>query len=252
MEPIPDNIDNDDNIENNDENDDNIENNDDNIENNIDNIDNIHSLYTIDFPEHFNNMILNQWQPVPEPEPETEPEPEIEPHTPVILQLPVNISNLLAPPIHQTGSLEERVIQESFHSEPKYKQVCDKDFINSLSVQKVTPEMAVNRITCGICLDELQVGDDVIELPCRDTHYFHIQREECPGIYPWLKDNHTCPLCRHEFPSEEKQIERTNQESTLQEAPPVERINLMSIITNAIQDHEERLLQQTILQSLHQ
>lgn len=244
MEPIPDNIDNDDNIEN----------NDDNIENNIDNIDNIHNLYTIDFPEHFNNMILNQWQPVPEPE--TEPEPEIEPHTPVILQLPVNISNLLAPPIHQPihqpGSLEERVIQESFHSEPKYKQVCDKDFINSLSVQKVTPEMAVNRITCGICLDELQVGDDVIELPCRDTHYFHIQREECPGIYPWLKDNHTCPLCRHEFPSEEKQIERTNQEPTLQEAPPVERINLMSIITNAIQDHEERLLQQTILQSLHQ
>ena len=217
-----------------------------NPDNNDDNLDNIHNLYTIDFPQNFNEMLQNEWQPVPEPEPGSEPDP----HIPVILQLPVHINNLLSPSIHQPDSLEERVIQESFHNQPTYKQVCTKDFINSLSVQKVTPEMAENHITCGICLEELQVGDDVIELPCPDKHYFHIQREECPGIYPWIKDNHTCPLCRSEFPSEEKQIERVDQTPILREAPRVERINLMSIITEAIQEHEERLLQQTILESL--
>ena len=184
-----------------------------------------------------------------------EPEPEEEQlQRPVILQLPVNISSLLSPPIYHPSSLEERIIQQSFHTGPKYKEVCDKDFINSLSVQKVTPEMAVANLTCGVCLEELQVGEDVIELPCTDRHYFHIQRDECPGIYPWLKENNTCPLCRHKFPSEEKQIvpEESHEEPEpeLSEAPPVERMNLMNIITNAIQDHEERILQQTIFESL--
>ena len=49
-------------------------------------------------------------------------------------------------------------------------------------------------------------GDEVVELPCIDKHYFHIKREGCDGIYPWLKNNATCPMCRHEFPSQEKRI----------------------------------------------
>ena len=72
--------------------------------------------------------------------------------------------------------------------------------------------MVQNKITCGICLDELQLGEDVIELPCKDKHYFHIKNNDCDGIYPWLKENNTRPLCRTQFPSIEKKIE-TNSES---------------------------------------
>lgn len=43
--------------------------------------------------------------------------------------------------------------------------------------------------TCGICLDEKQVGDEVTVLPC--GHFFD---EECVGT--WLKQNGTCPTCR--------------------------------------------------------
>ena len=53
-------------------------------------------------------------------------------------------------------------------------------------------------LTCGICLDELQEGQDVIELPNTDKHYFHIKTSECDGIYPWLKGNNTCPMCREQ------------------------------------------------------
>ena len=70
-----------------------------------------------------------------------------------------------------------------------------------------------------------------------------------PFPYPWLKDNNTCPLCRQEFPSDEKEIE---DQTTLEPIRPVLRpFNLMEIVNQALQDEEERILQQTILDSLN-
>lgn len=145
-------------------------------------------------------------------------------------------------------TFEEQVINQTFNQQNKYKKVCSKDFINSLSVQKVTEEMVEKKITCGVCLDELKEGEDVLELPCKDKHYFHIKNEVCDGIYPWLKDNNTCPLCRHEFPSDEKEIEVSNVEPI---RPVLRPFNLMEIVNQALQDEEERILQQTILESLN-
>ena len=146
-------------------------------------------------------------------------------------------------------TFEEQVINQTFNQQNKYKKVCSKDFINSLSVQKVTEEMVEKKITCGVCLDELKEGEDVLELPCKDKHYFHIKNEVCDGIYPWLKDNNTCPLCRYEFPSDEKEIE---DQPTVEPIRPVLRpFNLMEIVNQALQDEEERILQQTILESLN-
>jgi len=177
---------------------------------------------------------------------------------PIIMPIPISLSQLLTPLLNEPDtnegvptSLEEQIQQQSFHESNQYIQVCNKDFINSLSVQKVTPEMVEKKITCGICLDELTEGDDVIELPCVDKHYFHIKRENCEGIYPWLKQNNTCPMCRHVFPSEEKRInapEISREETT--PLRPLRPINLMRIINDAIQEQEERMLQESILQSL--
>ena len=174
---------------------------------------------------------------------------------PIIMPIPISLSQLLTPLLNEPDtdegiptSLEEQIQQQSFHESNQYIQVCNKDFINSLSVQKVTPEMVEKKITCGICLDELTEGDDVIELPCVDKHYFHIKRENCEGIYPWLKQNNTCPMCRHVFPSEEKRINAP--EISQEETTPLRPINLMRIINDAIQEQEERMLQESILQSL--
>jgi len=146
-------------------------------------------------------------------------------------------------------TFEEQIVNQTFNQQNKYKKVCSKDFINSLSVQKVTKEMVEKKITCGVCLDELKEGEEILELPCKDKHYFHIKNDICDGIYPWLKDNNTCPLCRHEFPSDEKEIE---DQTTVEPIRPVLRpINLMELVNQALQDEEERILQQTILESLN-
>lgn len=199
---------------------------------------------------------------------EPEPEPEhsrVNRHTtPIILPLPLSISqlmgNMIVGPlfinsdidnhdIDNQESLEDIIQNQSFHQDNKYKKVCDIDFINSLSVQKTTTEMVEHNITCGICLEPLKEGDNIIELPCTDKHYFHTKNEGCPGIYPWLKNNDTCPLCRHEFPSIEKEIEQT--ESTIPENRPLRPINLMNIINSAIEEQEDRMLQEAIYQSMN-
>lgn len=228
--------------------------------------------------EDHNNII-----PEPEPEQEIESEPEIinnltteseiinnittETIEPIILPLPISISQLMGGMvlgadtgigpsfINHSNNLEERIQHQSFHENNKYKKVCDKDFINSLSVQKTTQEMVEQNITCGICLEALKLGEDIIELPCQDKHYFHIKHDGCPGIYPWLKENHTCPMCRHEFPAIEKEIEES--ESTSSESTPLRAIrrlrpiNLMNIINSAIEEQEDRMLQEAIYQSMN-
>lgn len=42
---------------------------------------------------------------------------------------------------------------------------------------------------CSVCMDTVELGDQVTELPCR--HWFH---GECVGA--WLKEHDTCPHCR--------------------------------------------------------
>ncbi|KAI1333084.1 hypothetical protein F5Y16DRAFT_2620 [Xylariaceae sp. FL0255] len=42
---------------------------------------------------------------------------------------------------------------------------------------------------CTICIDEVNVGDEVVQLPCK--HWFH---NECASL--WLKQHNSCPVCR--------------------------------------------------------
>ncbi|KAF1992556.1 hypothetical protein K402DRAFT_388203 [Aulographum hederae CBS 113979] len=43
--------------------------------------------------------------------------------------------------------------------------------------------------TCGICIDDATIGDEVMKLPC--GHWYH---EDC--IAPWLRQSDSCPVCR--------------------------------------------------------
>mmetsp|Transcript_54796 Transcript_54796/g.65950 ORF Transcript_54796/g.65950 Transcript_54796/m.65950 type:complete len:863 (+) Transcript_54796:380-2968(+) len=44
---------------------------------------------------------------------------------------------------------------------------------------------------CSVCLDDYDLGDTIIILPCGGRHKFH---EEC--IKSWLRKRSTCPLCQ--------------------------------------------------------
>lgn len=55
-----------------------------------------------------------------------------------------------------------------------------------LDEQMLGPEL---KGECTICIDEMNLGDEAIVLPCK--HWFH---EEC--VVLWLKEHNTCPICR--------------------------------------------------------
>jgi len=63
----------------------------------------------------------------------------------------------------------------------------------------------VNDKICSICQDTINIDEECIKLPCKDSsHFFHKNdNTTCGGIMKWLDINNSCPCCRYEFPYEE-------------------------------------------------
>ncbi|KAF2684066.1 hypothetical protein K458DRAFT_367492 [Lentithecium fluviatile CBS 122367] len=66
-----------------------------------------------------------------------------------------------------------------------------QEAIDALPKRKVTEEMlgAEGRAECSICMDEVNIGEEVTVLPCK--HWFHH-----PCVSAWLNEHDTCPHCR--------------------------------------------------------
>ncbi|XP_043265146.1 E3 ubiquitin-protein ligase RNF181-like isoform X2 [Colletes gigas] len=58
---------------------------------------------------------------------------------------------------------------------------------------------------CPVCLKDLEVGISAKCMPCK--HVFH---KEC--IIPWLEKTNSCPLCRHELPTDDEDYEMYRKE----------------------------------------
>ncbi|XP_022761346.1 E3 ubiquitin-protein ligase Praja-2-like [Durio zibethinus] len=59
-------------------------------------------------------------------------------------------------------------------------------------------------LACAICKDVLPVGIEVNQLPC-----LHVYHPSC--ILPWLSARNSCPLCRYELPTDDKDYEEGKQ-----------------------------------------
>ncbi|CAL9081436.1 unnamed protein product, partial [Musa textilis] len=52
---------------------------------------------------------------------------------------------------------------------------------------------------CAICMDLFELGTEAREMPCK-----HIYHQDC--ILPWLSLRNSCPVCRHEMPTDAQGI----------------------------------------------
>jgi E3 ubiquitin-protein ligase RNF115/126 len=93
--------------------------------------------------------------------------------------------------------LEQLAEQNGAHQGPG---PASENAIRSLPTKKVTQEMMGHDGTaeCSICMDNVEIGSDVTELPCK--HWFH---RDC--VVAWLKEHDTCPHCRKPTTSPDEQ-----------------------------------------------
>ena len=123
-----------------------------------------------------------------------------------------------------------------------------KEFLDSLK----EIEMKEENITCSLCLEDFQLNEKCICLPCKDNpHYFHAGNDDCPGIFEWLKKSNTCPVCRHEFPKEEIIPNRIIVFNSNQNNNPISP-NFVTMLRNEIlRGEEERQVELAIQASLN-
>lgn len=50
---------------------------------------------------------------------------------------------------------------------------------------------------CAVCMEAFEIGMEAREMPCK-----HIYHQDC--ILPWLSLRNSCPICRHQMPSDQR------------------------------------------------
>lgn len=70
-----------------------------------------------------------------------------------------------------------------------------KAAIESMPIVEIDSTHIGTESHCAVCKEAFELGTEVREMPCK-----HIYHSDC--ILPWLSLRNSCPVCRHELPSE--------------------------------------------------
>jgi len=97
-----------------------------------------------------------------------------------------------------TGNWDQAEFSSLFNDRPP----TSKEFIDSLPERLVRDE---EEEECPVCLKHFDQDDELKSLPC--GHEFHTT---C--LMPWLNKTSSCPLCRHELPTDDKDYEEMKKQ----------------------------------------
>ncbi|KAI3838569.1 hypothetical protein MKW92_014503 [Papaver armeniacum] len=89
---------------------------------------------------------------------------------------------------------------QSLGSRPLRAPPASKEVVANLPTIIVTEETLMTCTECAVCSENLVINDKMQELPCK--HLFH---PLC--LMPWLDKHNSCPVCRHELPTDNEAYE---------------------------------------------
>ncbi|CAN4106814.1 unnamed protein product [Withania somnifera] len=72
-----------------------------------------------------------------------------------------------------------------------------KAAIESLPTIEIIQSHIFTESCCAVCKEEFELGTEAREMPCK-----HLYHSDC--ILPWLSLRNSCPVCRHELPTESR------------------------------------------------
>uniref|UniRef100_A0A0D6R0C1 RING-type E3 ubiquitin transferase n=1 Tax=Araucaria cunninghamii TaxID=56994 RepID=A0A0D6R0C1_ARACU len=79
--------------------------------------------------------------------------------------------------------------------------------VEAMPTVKITQKHLSVESHCAVCTDPFEIGGEVREMPCK-----HIYHADC--ILPWLAQHNSCPVCRHEMPTDDEEYEGGQRESS--------------------------------------
>jgi len=105
---------------------------------------------------------------------------------------------------NQSDNLDNIISHIMLHDPNKYgNPPAAKKVIENLKKYKINEEKMKEfgiENSCAICKEEFNIGEEGLSMPC--NHNFH---RDC--IIPWLKERNSCPVCRYELPTDDKDFE---------------------------------------------
>ncbi|KAI6669433.1 hypothetical protein NL676_004318 [Syzygium grande] len=112
-------------------------------------------------------------------------------------RLPANIDDYFM------GPGLEQLIQQLAENDPNRHGTppASKSAVENLPTIKVTEELQNSEMNqCAVCQDDFEKDMEVKQMPCK-----HIYHADC--LLPWLELHNSCPVCRHELPTDDPNYE---------------------------------------------
>ncbi|KAL3840525.1 hypothetical protein ACJIZ3_025116 [Penstemon smallii] len=120
------------------------------------------------------------------------------------ISLPANIGDYFV------GPGFEQLIQQLAENDPNRYGTppAAKSAVEALPSIKVDEDLMKSELAqCAVCKDDFEMGTVVKQMPCK-----HVYHDEC--ILPWLELHNSCPVCRHELPTDDPDYENRDRDSS--------------------------------------